>query len=66
MQQTTKYKLNLIERDDAFSPDAQNQNTQKVKNALIAHKAAVEEVTDAIDQRVTVLEAKNSSRAPTS
>lgn len=56
MQQTEKYKLNLIERDDAFSPDALNQNTQKVENALAAHEAAVEEVTDAIDQRVTVLE----------
>ena len=58
MQQTEKYKLNLIERDDAFSPDALNQNTQKVENALTAHAAAVEEVTDALDARLKVLEVK--------
>lgn len=57
MQQTTKYKLNLIESSDPFSPEGLNQNAQKVENALIAHEAAVEEVTDGLDQRITVLEA---------
>ena len=58
MQQTTKYKLNLIETSDAFSPDALNQNTQKVEAALSAHEAAVEEATGALDQRIQVFEAK--------
>ena len=57
MQQTEKYKLNLIERDDAFSPDALNQNTQKLENALAAHEAAVEEATDGLDARLQVFEA---------
>ncbi len=50
MQQTEKYKLNLIERNDPFSPDALNQNTQKVEDAMAAHEAGIE-------QRLTVLEA---------
>lgn len=58
MQHTDKYKLDLIEKEDAFSPDALNANTQKVEEALIAHEGAVKEVTDGLDQRVTVLEAK--------
>ena len=57
MQHTDKYKLDLIEKEDAFSPDALNENTQKVEEALIAHEGAVKEVTDGLDQRVTVLEA---------
>ncbi len=57
MQHTDKYKLDLIEKEDAFSPDALNANTQKVEEALIAHEGAVKEVTDGLDQRVTVLEA---------
>lgn len=51
MQQTDKYKLNLVEKDDVFSPDALNQNTQKVENALAAAETA-------LDQRVTALEVK--------
>ena len=38
MQHTDKYKLNLIENSDAFSPDALNENMQKLE-------AALEEVT---------------------
>lgn len=64
MQQTEKYKLNLIERTDTFSPEALNENTQKVESALAAHEAAVGEVTDGLlgqsanlDSRVTALEA---------
>lgn len=51
MQQTEKYKLNLIERTDTFSPEALNQNTQKVEEVLAAETAA-------LDARVTVVEAK--------
>ena len=58
MQHTDKYKLDLIEKEDAFSPDALNANTQKVESALMAHEGAVKEVTDGLDQRVMVLEAK--------
>lgn len=42
MQQTEKYKLNLIERNDPFSPDALNQNTQKIEDAMAAHEARVD------------------------
>ena len=34
MQHTDKYKLNLIENSDAFSPDALNENMQKLEAAL--------------------------------
>ena len=57
MQQTEKYKLNLIESSDPFLPEGLNQNTQKIEDAMTAHEAAVEARMDATDQRVTVLEA---------
>lgn len=41
MQQTEKYKLNLIERSDPFSPDGLNENTRKIEDAMIAHETAV-------------------------
>ena len=50
MQQTEKYKLNLIEKDDVFSPDALNENMEKVEAAITAGDAA-------LDQRVIALEA---------
>lgn len=53
MQQTEKYKLNLIESSDPFLPDALNQNTQKLENAL---SAAIEEHRAETDARLTVLE----------
>lgn len=55
MQQTQKYKLNLIEPSDPFLPDALNANTQKVEDVL---KEKMEGSLDAMDQRVTVLEGK--------
>ena len=68
MQQTTKYKLNLIEKSDTFSPDPLNQNTQKVENALSAATAHTDagdraeasaraSADAALAQRVTALEA---------
>lgn len=64
MQQTAKYKLNLIEKSDTFSPDPLNQNTQKVENALSAATAhadagdkAEAAARAALAQRVTALEA---------
>ncbi len=36
MQQTEKYKLDLIETSDPFSPDALNANAQKLEDAAIA------------------------------
>ena len=53
MQQTTKYKLNLIEPEDPFLPDALNANTQRLEDVLIDR---MEGSLDAMDQRVTVLE----------
>ncbi len=58
MQQTEKRGFSIIETSDAFSPQALNDNTRKIEAALDAHEAAVKEVTDDLDARVTVLEAK--------
>ena len=68
MQQTKKYKLNLIEKTDAFSPDALNQNMEKVEAALEAaaahadsgdagEAAARAQAVAALDQRLQVVEA---------
>ena len=40
MQHTNKYKLNLIEKDDTFSPDPLNDNMEKVEEALERETAA--------------------------
>ena len=69
MQQTTKYKLDLIEKTDAFSPDALNQNMEKVEAQFDAARAeaaagdaaeaAARTAADtALDQRVVTLEDK--------
>ena len=67
MQHTEKYKLDLIEKDDTFSPDPLNENMKKVEGALKA-EAAARTVADAaeararagadaaLDRRVSVLE----------
>ena len=34
MQHTNKYKFNIIEADDPFSPDALNENTRAIEAAL--------------------------------
>lgn len=39
MKQTNKYKLNLIETSDPFGPEALNENTQKLEDALEAKGA---------------------------
>ncbi len=68
MQHTEKYQLNLIEKDDVFSPDPLNENVQKVEGALegaIAHAdagdaaeaAARTEADAALDQRLQAIEA---------
>ena len=54
MQQTEKYKLNLIESSDPFLPEALNQNTQKLEDAL---SAAIEEHQAETDARLAVVEA---------
>ena len=51
MQQTDKYKLNLIESSDPFLPDGLNQNTLKLEEVVSQH-------LEGMDQRVTVLEDK--------
>ena len=50
MQHTNKYTLNLIEKDDTFSPDPLNDNMEKVERALEAEAAA-------LDQRLQAIEA---------
>ena len=68
MQQTEKYKLNLIEPKDKFLPDPLNENMEKVEGALTAETAArtaadtaeaqarADAVAD-LDQRLQVFEA---------
>ena len=63
MQQTDKYKLNLIETSDTFSPAPLNENAQKLEAALetaraeaAAGDAAEAAARAALDQRVTALE----------
>ena len=67
MQQTEKYKLNLIEPSDPFLPDALNANTQRLEDVLIDR---MEGSLDAMSQRVAALEsvkhAYGSSDAATS
>ena len=57
MQQTQKYKLNLIESSDPFMPEGLNQNTQKVEQVLAAQEAANDQKLAAVAGRVTALEA---------
>lgn len=53
MQQTQKYKLNLIESSDPFSPEGLNANTQKIEDVLMEK---MEGPMVGLDQRVTALE----------
>ena len=50
MQQTNKYKLNLIEKDDTFSPDPLNDNMEKVEGALKA-ETGTRQAADAAEAR---------------
>lgn len=56
MQQTEKYKLNLIETSDPFSPAPLNENAEKTEAALADMQSALTAGTAALDQRVQVLE----------
>lgn len=56
MQQTEKYKLNLIETTDTFSPAPLNENAQKLEAALTAQEAARAQAGAALDARVQALE----------
>lgn len=40
MQQTNRYKLNLIDKADTFSPDPLNENTEKLEAQLAAEAQA--------------------------
>lgn len=68
MQQTNKYKLNLIEKDDTFSPDPLNDNMEKVEGALEAETGARQaadaaeaqtraDADSALDRRIQTIEA---------
>ncbi len=58
MQQTQTYKLNLVEGEDPFSPLPLNENAEKLEAAISAARADAAAGDAALDQRVTVLEAK--------
>ena len=68
MQQTNKYKLNLIEKGDTFSPDPLNDNMEKVEGALKAETGARQaadaaeaqaraDADAALDRRIQTIEA---------
>ena len=57
MQHTDKYQLNLIETSDTFSPEALNENAQKLEAALEAVRAEAATGDAALDQRLQVFEA---------
>ena len=54
MQQTEKYKLNLIESSDPFLPEGLNANTRKIEEVL---KGMEDGPLAEMDGRVTALEA---------
>lgn len=58
MQQTETYKLNLIETSDTFSPAPLNENMEKLEAALGGVQAEASAGEEALDQRLTVLEAR--------
>lgn len=55
MQQTDKYKLNKPGVDDPITPVPLNENMNKIEAAILGEAAE----RAALDQRVTVLEAKH-------
>ena len=68
MQHTEKYRFDLIERDDVFSPDALNGNMEKVERALeretgarqaadAAEAQARADADAALDRRIQTIEA---------
>ncbi len=59
MQQTDQYQLNLIEKDDTFSPDPLNENARRLEEALQAAREAGDAEAAAreeLAQRVAALE----------
>ena len=62
MQQTQKYKLNLIESSDPFMPEGLNQNTQKVEQVLAAQEAANDQKVAAVAGQVAALGAASDQK----
>lgn len=50
MQHTKKYRFDLIEKEDVFSPDALNENMEKVEGTL-EREAAARAAADAAEAR---------------
>ena len=65
MQQTEKYKLNLIEMSDTFSPEPLNENMEALEAALTdglaAEAAARQSIETALGRRVSTLEGRRYS-----
>ncbi|MCI8698444.1 MAG: hypothetical protein HFF29_04990 [Oscillospiraceae bacterium] len=57
MQHTKKYRFNLIEKEDVFSPDALNENMEKVEGALEKETAARTKADADLDRRLQTIEA---------
>ena len=52
MQQTQKYKLNLIEPSDPFLPEGLNQNTRKVEEVLSENLGSMQSAVDALTKNL--------------
>ena len=64
MTQTTKYKLNLIEPKDTFSPDPLNDNMTRVDAALDAIRAeAAAGLSSETQARIAAVNAEAQTRA---
>ena len=63
MQQTKTYKLNLIETDDAFSPEALNENARTLETQLSAVRGEFAAADAALSGRVSALDAAKAPQA---
>ena len=68
MQQTNTYKLNLIEKNDPFSPDPLNENAQKVEAALDTKADSTEtgQYFASLAGQISALESGKANAAETS
>ena len=61
MQQTSKYKLNLIDPSDDFSPDPLNANANTLETQLLAREAAEQALDGKVSAEATAREAADNT-----
>ena len=62
MQHTDKYKLNIIETSDPFSPDALNANARTLETQLARMDAAAAAETARVDAELAALDAAKAEQ----